>query len=251
MSDRVHVIAGRCTAQYREADAPEREHLGDALVVCKSDDTLLVHDAEGYRPVAWLTRAEALTVDGDVVTAIDGDRTLRVTVHERYGGGVFPAGTAGEPVGDCPDCDGRLTRAAGAVTCGTCGDRYGVPDDATVLDETCEDCDLPRFSVARGEEFSVCLDRHCESLDEQVAAAFDRAWECPNCGDDLRVLRRGGLVFGCASYPACETALSFPAGEVVDTCECELPVFETATGRRCLDSTCDRAVTPAETPKGT
>lgn len=249
MSERIHVIAGRCTTRYADGEPPASERLGDAIVLCKPDDTLLVHDADGYRPVAWLTRADGLTVDGDVVTAVDGDRTLRVTVHDRHGGGVFPAGSAGEPVGDCPDCAGRLTRAGGAVTCTDCGARYGLPGDATVLDSTCEDCGLPRFSVVRGEEFRVCLDRHCESLDDRVAEAFDRVWDCPNCGDDLRVLRRGGLLLGCASYPACETGLSFPAGEVVGTCDCGLPAFETATGRRCLDTGCDRQ--PAETPKGT
>jgi DNA topoisomerase-1 len=95
--------------------------------------------------------------------------------------------------------------------------------------------------VERGAVFEVCVDRSCESLDDAVRERFDGAWSCPDCGSSLRILRRSGpLLAGCDAYPACETAFSVPAGVVVDTCDCGLPVFETATGRRCLDGTCDR-----------
>ena len=94
--------------------------------------------------------------------------------------------------------------------------------------------------VERGSAFEVCLDRSCESLDERVRAAHDREWDCPDCGADLRILRRGGLIAGCERYPDCETGFAIPAGTVVDGCDCGLPVFETASGRRCLDAGCQR-----------
>ncbi len=248
MSDRIHVIAGRCASRYVETDAQTRERLGDSVVICKPDDTVLVHDADGYQPVAWLTRADDLTIDDDVVTATDGDRVLRVRILERYGGGRFPIGSAGTPVGECPTCDCRLIRTNGAVSCPDCDATYRLPGDATLVEQTCGDCGLPQFRITRGETFVLCLDRSCESIDDHVGAAFDRQWNCPACGDDLRVLRRGGLILGCASYPDCETGFSFPAGEIVDACDCGLPVFETNTGRRCLNVDCERSATA--TPQG-
>ena len=44
----------------------------------------------------------------------------------------------------------------------------------------------------------------------------------------------------CENYPDCETGFAVPDGTLVDDCDCGLPVFETASGRRCLDSGCDR-----------
>jgi DNA topoisomerase-1 len=227
----LRVIAGRCTTDFDGTRSAV--HHGDVLVVVKPDDTVLVHDADGYQPVAWLTRPEAVTVTDDAVTAVDGDQTLRVEVGETYSRASPPTGPAGHPVGDCP-CGGRLVRARGAVSCPDCGDRFGLPGGATVLDERC-DCGLPRLRVARGEVFEVCLDRDCESLDDRVRAAFDRAFDCPDCGRPLRVLRRGGLVFGCAGYPECETGFAVPRGTREGTCDCGLPTFETDGGLRCLD----------------
>lgn len=77
------------------------------------------------------------------------------------------------------------------------------------------------------------------SVADRVRSAFDREFGCPECGDDLRVLRRGGLLFGCEGYPACDTSFAVPHGRHDGTCPCGLPVFETATRRRCLDSQCE------------
>lgn len=241
MSDRTTVIAGRCTTTYDGAET-DREQRGDAVVVCKPDGTVLVHDAAGYQPTAWLTRADRVALEDDRVTAWDGDAILEVTIHDRYGGGQYPVGRAGTPVGQCRDCDGTLVRTNRTVACLDCDARFGVPSDATMAGDACPDCGLPRVSIARGQVFTVCLDPRCESLDQLVADAYDRAWDCPGCGDDLRVLRRGGLILGCASYPACEVSLSVPAGEVVEECDCGLAVFETASGRRCLDPDCGHDV---------
>ncbi|MFB6183877.1 MAG: DUF91 domain-containing protein [Haloarculaceae archaeon] len=248
MHDGTRVMAGECTTI---ADGPrEREHRGDVVVLVKPDNTVLVHDADGYQPVAWLTRAEAVTFDDGTVTARDGDALLRVVTHREHGVATYPASTAGVPVGPCPDCEGALVRGDGAVTCLGCDARYGLPADAAITDRTCE-CGLPTMRVERGSAFEVCVDRTCESLDDRVREAFDRAWHCPDCGGDLRVLRRGGLIVGCEHYPDCETGFSLPAGVVVGECDCGLPVLETAGGSRCLDATCEATRTLDEASNGT
>jgi DNA topoisomerase-1 len=237
MPEPTHLIAGTCTTTFDGAARDRRQH-GEVVVVVKPDGTTLVHDATGYQPVAWLTRPESVTVGADTVTAADGDERLSVELHETHVRGRYPTSDAGVPVGDC-GCGAQLVRTRGAVTCSGCDDRYGLPTGATVVDETCGECGLPRARVERGESFVVCLDRNCESLDERVRAAFDREWDCPDCGADLRVLRRGGLTLGCDRYPDCETGFAFPDGIHDGTCECGLPAFESSSGRRCLDAGCE------------
>ena len=238
----IRVLAGECTTIY---DGDEREeHRGHVAVVVKPDNTVLVHDADGYQPVAWLTRADAVSCARDggfSLTAQSGDERLRVVGHTEDGYGSYPATEAGRPIGECPDCERTLVRAGGAVNCLGCGERYGLPAGASVRGETC-DCGLPRMRVERGVPFDLCLDRDCESLDAAVRDEFDRAWDCPDCGDDLRILRRGGLLAGCDSHPDCEASFAIPAGTVVGTCPCGLPLFDSGSQNRCLDSTCERAV---------
>jgi DNA topoisomerase-1 len=238
MSDSLRVVAGECTTEFE--GSRQQVQRGHVVCVVKPDNTVLVHDIDGYQPVAWLTRPASLTVRGDgVIEAADGDQRLRVTVHREHGRGSYPASVAGVPLGDCPECEGRLVRSRGSVACLDCEASYGLPTDATVLETTCADCGLPRMRVERGASFDLCLDRACESLDEAVRAAFDRAWDCPACGSDLRILRRGGLIAGCDAYPDCETAFAVPEGVVGEPCDCGLPTFRTSRGVRCLDSTCD------------
>ena len=305
--DAIRVLSGDCTVI---ADGDRRaEYRGHVTVVIKPDNTVLVHDATGYQPVAWLTRADAVSCsrgrrrarstdarrawgpppdadDGDraaglaggaeaaeradgaraeertdgidagvesgtstdatvtatdgaafAVDAQDGDARLRVRAHAEDGYAAYPATRAGRPVGSCPDCSGTLVTAGRAVTCIRCGTDHGLPDGATVREQRCS-CGLPRIRVERGAPLDVCLDRTCEPLLAAVRERFDREWTCPRCGSDLRVLRRGGLIAGCESYPDCEVSYSIPTGTVVGDCECGLPVFETARSRRCLDSTC-------------
>ncbi|WP_254272610.1 endonuclease NucS domain-containing protein [Haloarcula marina] len=239
MHDGTRVMAGECTTVFE--GSREREQRGDVLVVVKPDNTVLVHDAEGYQPVAWLTRAESVAVEDGTVTASDGDELLRVVAHEEHGSARFPASNAGVPVADCPACGGTLVRTRGNVTCTTCDADYGIPSDASVTGGRCADCGLPTMRVERGEAFECCLDRACESMDDRVAEAFDRMWDCPDCDGDLRIIRRGGLLAGCENYPDCDTGFSFPSGLVVEKCPCGLPIFETAGRRRCLDGTCDAA----------
>lgn len=236
MPDATHLIAGRCTTTF-EGTRNRTQH-GDALVVVKPDGTVLVHDSRGYQPLAWLTRAEAVTVTSETVTAQDGDQSLHVVVEETYARGEYPTSNAGVPVGTCPDCDGTLVRARGSVACLDCEEEYSLPSQSTVLSDPCKDCGLPLFRVERGDEFEVCLDPACESLDDRVRERFDRKWRCPECDGGLRVLRRGGLLLGCENYPDCEVGFSFPAGRHVEECDCGLPIFETASGRQCLDREC-------------
>ncbi|GAB3413231.1 endonuclease NucS [Haloparvum alkalitolerans] len=243
MPKRLRVLAGDCTVTF--SGDRQRTQRGRVVVLIKPDDTTLVHDADGYQPVEWLTRPDSVTVEGDgdafTVTARDGGSTLRVVAEEATAARALPVTEAGTPVGTCPDCGGPLVRTGGDVVCGGCAERWGLPAGATVTEGTCEDCGLPRIRVERGEVFRLCLDPGCESLADAVTERFDRVWDCPDCGADLRVRTAPGRVYlGCEEYPDCETTFSVPSGTVVDDCPCGLPVFETPTGRRCLDGTCDR-----------
>lgn len=240
----IRTIAGDCLVRFD--GQRERTVRGRVLIIIKPDDTILVHDVEGYQPVAWLTRPDTLTVeadgDGVGITARAGDQILRVTCERDCIRRSFRASTAGVPVGECPACDGTLVRSGGDVICPDCTARYGLPAGATVLSETCPDCGLPTMRVERGETFEICIDYACESLADVVSQSLDRSIDCPDCGQALRVRSPDGRIFlGCDGYPDCETTFSFPAGRIVGECPCGLPVFETATGRRCLDGTCERS----------
>jgi len=80
MHDGIRVMAGDCTTVF---EGPrEREQRGDVLVVVKPDNTVLVHDVDGYQPVAWLTRADSVAIEDGAVTARDGDELLRVVTHD-------------------------------------------------------------------------------------------------------------------------------------------------------------------------
>lgn len=261
MTDPFRAFAGESTVVWSgEAD---RERHGHLLTLLKPDGTVLVHDRDGYRPAAWLTRPETTAVEGSggsgpTVTARDGDRTLRVHVHDEHADVRAPASAAGTPVGPCPDCApdgaedsvraGTLVRTDGAVVCVDCGARHGLPAGARLLKEPC-DCGLPRMRVERGKGFELCVDRTCESLDDAVAEAFDGAWDCPACGADLEIRRARSLIAGCERYPDCEAAFRVPDGVVAGTCECGLPAFAADgadgaddAGIRCLDATCERSV---------
>jgi DNA topoisomerase-1 len=237
---RIHVYSGDCTTTYHGGDGPRRER-GRVVVVQKPDGTLLVHDAEGYQPVAWLTRANAVhrETDGEGgfgLVAVKDDERLRVESHADADHASYGATAAGTEVGTCPDCRGLLVRARGAVTCLDCSAEYGLPRDAATLDATC-DCGLPRMAVERGARFELCVDRDCEQLDEKVRKRFDREWSCPDCEGDLRVLRERTLFLGCENYPDCETTFALPDREVVGTCECGLPRVRSEDPARVGEST--------------
>ena len=232
------VIAGDCTV--RSGGRRETTRRGRVVVVVKPDDTVLVHDADGYQPVAWLTRPAELTLSTDPLwlVAVDGDESLHVAAEGEVTVAEHETTDAGVPVGECR-CGGPLVRAGGAVSCLGCRERFPLPGGASVRESTCDDCGLPRIRVERGETFEVCLDYDCESLLSAVEGRFDREWDCPECGGALEILRRGGLIAGCEDYPDCETGFALPDGSVAGDCDCGLPRFETDAGERCLDSGCD------------
>jgi DNA topoisomerase-1 len=273
MPETIRVLAGDCTTTF-EGDRT-RTQRGRVVVVIKPDRTTLVHDADGYQPVAWLTRPDSLTVEADVasptrradgdsegqspsgrssglreeadgdagfgVVARAGDQVLRVVCHRDATRAAYPVSEAGAPVGTDPGTDEPLVRAGGDVVGVDSDVRYPLPRGATVTDGSCPDCGLPTIRAEAGAAFEVCLDRSCDPLDDAVADRFDREWTCPECGSDLRIIRRGGrLLAGCDAYPDCETAFAIPAGVVDGECDCGLPTFETARGRRCLDGGCER-----------
>jgi DNA topoisomerase-1 len=250
-ADSIRVFAGDCTVAFEGSGSRSRTQRGRVVVVVKPDRTVLVHDADGYQPVAWLTRPDELTVERDAdefgpdgfgLTARAGDQRLRVTSNEVSGDATYPAGEAGVPVGDCLDCGGALVRTGDEVRCLDCDAAYRLPAGATVLaDDACDDCGFPTMRVERGTTFELCVDRSCDPLVPAVRERFDREWRCPDCGSDLRIVtgRGGRLIAGCDDHPDCETAFGVPVGVVADDCDCGLPVFETARGRRCLDGTCE------------
>ncbi|GAB7091683.1 endonuclease NucS [Halorubrum luteum] len=241
MPERLRVLAGDC--QVTERGDRTRTYRGRVIVLIKPDNTTLVHDADGYQPVAWLTRADSVVVEGDAdgfsVTAREGARRLRVVTEEATASRALPVTEAGIPVGTCPDDGGQLVRSGGDVVCLDCATRWGLPAGASVTDATCEECGLPKLRVERGEPFHLCLDPACDPLEAAVADRFDRVWDCPDCDGDLTVRSAPGRVYlACEHDEPCGTTCSIPNGVVVDDCGCGLPIFETATGRRCLDGTC-------------
>lgn len=235
----IRTIAGDCLVHA--SGHRERTVRGRVFVVVKPDNTVLVHDVDGYQPVAWLTRPESLSITCDPLwlVASDGAETLRIEAVGDVAVDHHDATVAGTPVGPCR-CGGTLVRSGTTVACLDCAERFGLPSGASMTDSTC-DCGLPTFLVDRGERFELCLDYACGSLLDAVSDRFDREWDCPNCGGALRVLRRGGLIAGCERYPDCDTGFAIPDGTIGGSCDCGLPLFETANSTRCLDSACSSA----------
>jgi len=238
----IRVFAGDCTTTFEGSD--DQTQRGRVVVIIKPDRTVLVHDTDGYQPVAWLTRSDSITVESDVggfgITARAGEQVLRIIGHEVTGHAEYPVTEAGIPVGRHPKSGESLIQTGNMITVINSDIKYPLPKGATVQDECCESCGLPMIEATAGERFSICLDRECESLDDAVRERFDDEWTCPDCGAPMQIIRRSGrLLAGCSGYPACETAFAIPTGVVVDVCSCGLPIFETSRGQQCLDGTCE------------
>lgn len=238
MQDSIRVVAGDCTTTYDGCEA--RRERGEVVVLVKPDNTVLVHDADGYQPAAWLTRAETVRFtdgeDGTRLAAGKGDETLRLDFHAVHGRAFYPASPSGPEVGSCPACDGPLVRSGSDLACISCRRTHTIPRDADVLSATCEDCGLLKIRVERGGVFEICADPSCEPLVDAVAAEFDDEWPCPDCGTGMSIEWRRGVRAVC---PDCERILAVPHGTITDTCDCDLPRFTTTNGDRCLDSTCE------------
>ncbi|ERH13201.1 MAG: Zn-finger domain associated with topoisomerase type I, partial [halophilic archaeon J07HB67] len=216
MTETLDVYAGYCTTRFTTARGhadgtpDQRVHRGRVVTVHKPDDTVLVHDADGYQPVAWLTRPGEVWVDespdddtagGVELVAVDGDERLAARFDPEPTVDRHVVTAAGTPTGTC-HCGGELVATSGEVCCLDCEASYAVPRGGEVVDATCEACGLPELSVERGEQFRVCLDRDCRPLAVAVASALDGRVDCPDCGAPLRVeTHRGRQFLGCDDYP--------------------------------------------------
>ena len=105
MADALRVFAGDCT--ITTMGARENDLRGEVVVLLKPDNTVLVHDRDGYQPVAWLTRPDTLTYDGTSggtfsLTATDDGSRLDITANDEYGLGRYPASRAGHPSEPAP-----------------------------------------------------------------------------------------------------------------------------------------------------
>lgn len=231
------IFAGACTVVY-EGEAETRQE-GTVVTLVKPDNTVLVHDAAGYQPAAWLTRPETVELtrvdEGFEIVATADEHRLSVRSVDHLGETQYPVSPTGTKVGTCPECEGRLVETGGAVVCIGCLERWGIPHDATVLETRCPTCNLPQMEVRRGAAFHVCVDDSCAPLTETVAERFDGRWSCPDCDGSMLVGREGHLHIVCSH---CDRRWSLPAGSVVGTCLCGLPRFETRRGERCVDTDC-------------
>ncbi len=89
MPDSIRVLSGDCTVI---ADGTDRkEYRGRVTTIVKPDNTVLVHDVDGYQPVAWLTRADSVSSDREgcvTATKISSEQqsfnTNRIQTLNRY-----------------------------------------------------------------------------------------------------------------------------------------------------------------------
>ena len=141
-------------------------------------------------------------------------------------------------VGRCKQCGGPLNRAESAITC-DCGALYKLPTGAELAESTCS-CGLPKFRL-KLLGVDVCIDRHCESMDDVISKHFAASnFICPRCHGSLTIVRRKGIIVGCAQYyDGCKTAFLLPSNAaIVGRCKCGLPKLQLKTKTRCLDTAC-------------
>ena len=131
-----------------------------------------------------------------------------------------------------------MNRAESVITC-DCGALYKLPTGAELAESTCT-CGLPKFRL-KLFGVDVCIDRQCENMDDVIAQHFaTSSFVCPRCRGPLTIVRRKGLIVGCAQYyDGCKTAFLLPANAtIVGRCKCGLPKLQLKTKTRCLDTTC-------------
>jgi DNA topoisomerase-1 len=238
MQDAIRVLAGECAVRYESNGTTERDLRGDVVVVVKPDDTVLVHDADGYQPAAWLTRPGVVRYTRDArgfrLDAADGDERLVVESATEHGDAHYPASPAGPPVGTC-DCEGVLVRDGGRVVCVDCRAQHAIPRDAAVIDDACPECGLPQLRVQRGVDVTACVDRDCRPIAEALRERVADDWTC-RCGEPLGIESSRGLRAVCEH---CEADHRLPRGVADGDCDCGLPAFDTGDGdSRCLDDDC-------------
>ena len=133
-------------------------------------------------------------------------------------------------IGDCPDCGERLLirRSSGSPFVGcdgypSCEFTLPLPDDGEpeITDEVCEDHGLHEVRMLAGRDTYT---HGCPMCKKEDAGAGPVVGTCPDCGrehgGDLQVkrLRNGSRLVGCARYPSCEYSLPLPRrGELTVT----------------------------------
>lgn len=168
MTNSMRVYAGECTAEYE--GTVDRMARGHVVALIKPDNTVLVHDRDGYSPAVWLTRPASLDVDhgdGPRITAVDGDQRLTVRFHGVEEALSPAVSVAGVPVGstaDAGDTDRSFVRNRGSVVDLATGDRYAVSAGSTVLNVRCE-CGLPLIRAEQTADDQRCLDSACERVE--------------------------------------------------------------------------------------
>ena len=144
MSETIRLFAGDCTTTFEGART--RTQRGHVAVVVKPDRTVLVHDADGYQPVTWLTRPDSLTVETDSsgfgLVARADEQVLRVVSNGESDWVEYPITEAGVPVGSHPETGDPLVRASGAVR----GLDSDVTPDATRIPTVTPPSPSPRAS---------------------------------------------------------------------------------------------------------
>ncbi|MGZ4925490.1 MAG: DEAD/DEAH box helicase [Halobacteriota archaeon] len=172
------------------------------------------------------------TLETPLTIPHDATRTKSIKPNE----GVSHARS--RSVGRCKQCGGSLNRTESAITC-DCGALYKLPTGAELAESTCS-CGLPKFRL-KLLGVDVCIDRHCESMDDVIFKHFAASnFICPRCHGSLTIVRRKGIIVGCAQYyDGCKTAFLLPANAaIVGRCKCGLPKLQLKTKTRCLDTAC-------------
>ena len=211
MPETIRVFAGDCTTTFEGERT--RTQRGRVAVVIKPDRTTLVHDADGYQPVAWLTRPDALTVEtggASEMQRADGDSE-----------GQSPSGNRASPG------DSEALCASGRSSGQT-------PREEAVDDEG--------FGiVARaGDQVLRVVSHHSSGRAEYpVSEAGVPVGTDPETGDPL--VRTGGDVVGIDS----EVRYPLPRGATVTDASCSscgLPTIRAEAGAAfevCLDRSCE------------
>jgi DNA topoisomerase-1 len=199
------VVAGDCTVRERDGSDSPRELRGRVVVVVKPDDTVLVHDADGYQPVAWLTRADGVAWERAPDAATATTDALAPAESAPSAAGTPDTTGSGGPASAAAECDpafsltARKDRRVLVVTAHE--ERAFVSHDATAAGTPVGDC-------------------RCDG----PLVRADGGVRCLDCGEQYG-LPRDAAVLGVR-------------------CDCGLPQFAVERGRRfelCLDRGCAHA----------
>ncbi len=125
-------------------------------------------------------------------------------------------------IGDCPECGERLLirRSSGSPFVGcdgypSCEFTLPLPEDGEpeITDEVCEEHGLHEVRMLAGRNTYT---HGCPMCAKEDAGAGPVVGTCPECGREhggelqVKRLRNGSRLVGCARYPSCEYSLPLP-----------------------------------------